>query len=66
MLITGFIAAACGQLEAILQKPGLKKASERGMSNGTLTLKAHRCVSVNKPANGSLNGICTNGNGLHL
>ncbi|XP_075497873.1 uncharacterized protein LOC142535342 [Primulina tabacum] len=55
-LFLGLVAAACGQLDVLLMKGVTKKP---WMSNGPTTLKA-------KLANGSLGGIYSNGNGLHV
>ncbi|XP_060197486.1 uncharacterized protein LOC132626588 isoform X1 [Lycium barbarum] len=62
-LFLGLIAAATGQLETLLKK-GVPKTW--GLSNGTSGLKSHRYVNGTKLANGSLDGICCNGNGIHV
>ncbi|KAF8395952.1 hypothetical protein HHK36_019908 [Tetracentron sinense] len=67
-LFLGLIAAACGQLDTVLQKSGLvnKLATKKcGMSNGPLVVKAHQNGNANKSAKGSLNGVHTNGNGVY-
>ncbi|XP_077226960.1 CTP synthase family protein [Tasmannia lanceolata] len=68
-LFLGLIAAACGQLEAVMQHSGHVSmvAMKNCMSNGTLPAKAYRNGSANKAANGSLNGsLYCNGNGVHV
>ncbi|KAK9268147.1 hypothetical protein L1049_010588 [Liquidambar formosana] len=66
-LFLGFIAAACGQLDVVLQKTArLEKVAKNHSSNGTLIGKARYNVSTNKLANGSLCGVYSNGNGLCL
>ncbi|TMX00459.1 hypothetical protein EJD97_000795 [Solanum chilense] len=62
-LFLGLIAAATGQLETLLKK-GVPKTWS--MSNGTSGLKSHRYVNGTKMANGSLDGIYCNGNGIHV
>ncbi|KAF8390820.1 hypothetical protein HHK36_023119 [Tetracentron sinense] len=67
-LFLGLIAAACSQLDIVLQKSGhVKKEAIRktGMSNGPTIVKARQNGNADKPANGSLNGVHTNGNGVH-
>ncbi|KAK6803287.1 hypothetical protein RDI58_001071 [Solanum bulbocastanum] len=62
-LFLGLIAAATGQLETLLKKGVPKTLS---LSNGTSGLKSHRYVNGTKMANGSLDGIYCNGNGIHV
>ncbi|KAA8544662.1 hypothetical protein F0562_019491 [Nyssa sinensis] len=62
-LFLGLIAAATGQLDAVLKK-GVTKTSV--MSNGTSVIKAHKCGNANKTAYGSLDAIYSNGNGMHF
>lgn len=60
----GLIAAASGQLDALLKK-GMAK-SYGVMSNGTPSIKPHLNGTATKLANGPpLVGIICNGNGLH-
>ncbi|CAI9759999.1 unnamed protein product [Fraxinus pennsylvanica] len=61
-LFIGLIAAACGQLDTLLKKSATKT---RRMSNGT-SAKAHLYENATKLANGSLDGIYCNWNGLHV
>lgn len=60
----GLIAAACGQLESLLKKGGV--AMNRGFSNGTSGEKLHRNGNATNLSNGSLDGIYSNGNGIHV
>lgn len=62
---TGLVAAASGQLDASGQ---LKKSTAKTcrMSNGSSGIKAHLYENPTKLANGSLDGIYRNGNGLHV
>ncbi|XP_073061149.1 uncharacterized protein [Primulina eburnea] len=62
-LFLGLVAAACGQLDVLLMKGATKKP---WMSNGPTTLKAYAYDNSAKLANGSLDGIYRNGNGLHV
>ncbi|KAK6118549.1 hypothetical protein DH2020_047705 [Rehmannia glutinosa] len=59
----GLVAAACGQLDALLKKGATKTCR---MSNGSSTIKGHLYDNATKLANGSLDGIYRNGNGLHV
>ncbi|KAL3377711.1 hypothetical protein AABB24_003897 [Solanum stoloniferum] len=61
----GLIAAACGQLDSLLNKGG---APTHVLSNGTSGEKLHRNGNGNGTtlANGSLDGIYRNGNGVHV
>ncbi|KAL6502266.1 hypothetical protein OROHE_024859 [Orobanche hederae] len=63
-LFLGLVAAASGQLDALLKKSSVKTYS--WMRNGSSTIKAHLYENTNKMANGSLEGIYCNGNGLHV
>ncbi|KAL3520424.1 hypothetical protein ACH5RR_018573 [Cinchona calisaya] len=58
----GLIAAACGQLDALLKKGTAKSFV---LSNGSSAMKLHLNGTTNKLANGPLVGIYYNGNGLH-
>ncbi|PSS11068.1 CTP synthase [Actinidia chinensis var. chinensis] len=58
----GLIAAACGQLDAVLKK-GVAKAS--AMSNGTSSIKSHQYGNADKTSKWSLGVIYSNGNGVH-
>ncbi|KAA8537144.1 hypothetical protein F0562_029630 [Nyssa sinensis] len=62
-LFLGLIAAATGQLDAVLKK-GVTKTS--AMSNGTSVVKSHQYGNAKKAANGSLDAIYSNGNGVHI
>lgn len=62
-LFLGLIAAASGQLDALLKK-GVAKAN--GFSNGTSAVPTHRYGNANRAVNGAFDGIYTNGNGLHV
>ncbi|KAF7120662.1 hypothetical protein RHSIM_Rhsim13G0137100 [Rhododendron simsii] len=64
-LFLGLIAAAGGQLDAILKKKGVIRAS---MSNGNSTMKSRQYGNGDKTSNWSslgANAIYTNGNGVH-
>ncbi|KAM7500435.1 hypothetical protein LguiA_024849 [Lonicera macranthoides] len=64
-LFLGLIAAASGQMDGLLKKESTKTSR---LGNGTSSITtARRYVNVNskKNVNGSLDGIYTNGNGLH-
>ncbi|KAA8527214.1 hypothetical protein F0562_008557 [Nyssa sinensis] len=70
-LFLGLIAAACGQLDIILQYFGhLGKVLTRknGKSNGQAIMKPHQNGKPDKFSNGSLNHVYSNGNGngVHL
>lgn len=60
---TGLIAAACGQLDSLLKNGG---TPTHGLSNGTSGEKLHRNGNGATLANGSLDGIYCNGNGVHV
>ncbi|EYU43611.1 hypothetical protein MIMGU_mgv1a003214mg [Erythranthe guttata] len=62
-LFLGLVAAATGQLDAVLKKSAAKTCS---MSNGSSPVKAHIYENATKLANGSLDGIYCNGNSLHV
>ncbi|KAL2524690.1 CTP synthase family protein [Abeliophyllum distichum] len=62
-LFLGLVAASCGQLDTLLKKGATKTCR---MSNGTSAIKAHLYENATKLANGSLDGIYCNGNGLHV
>ncbi|KAG8385048.1 hypothetical protein BUALT_Bualt03G0001000 [Buddleja alternifolia] len=62
-LFLGLVAAACGQLDALLKKGATKTCR---MSNGSSSIKAHLYENATKLTNGSLDGIYRNGNGLHV
>ncbi|KAL4325286.1 hypothetical protein GQ457_11G011970 [Hibiscus cannabinus] len=65
-LFSGLIAASCGQLDLLLNK---SDHVSNGVVNGINTGKAPPKVWQNgncfKSANGSLNGVYINGNGVH-
>ncbi|KAI7999697.1 CTP synthase 1 [Camellia lanceoleosa] len=61
-LFLGLIAAACGQLDAVLKKSGTKTAA---MSNGTSAIKSHQYGNADKTPNWSLGVVYSNGNGVH-
>ncbi|GAV64879.1 GATase domain-containing protein/CTP_synth_N domain-containing protein [Cephalotus follicularis] len=60
-LFLGLIAAACGQLEAVLQKNGLVVPV---LNNGSLMVKAHQNGRTVKFSSVSLNGVYSNVNGV--
>ncbi|XWS10501.1 hypothetical protein CRYUN_Cryun39dG0084800 [Craigia yunnanensis] len=65
-LFSGLIAASCGQLDLLLNKSGhVSKAMANGLSNGKATCKARKNGNYYKSSNGSLNGVNSNGNGVH-
>ncbi|XVF77750.1 hypothetical protein PTKIN_Ptkin14bG0072000 [Pterospermum kingtungense] len=65
-LFSGLIAASCGQLDSLLIVSGHgSKATANGISNGKATSKAWQNGNYSKPLNGSLNGVYSNGNGVH-
>ncbi|XP_039055570.1 CTP synthase-like isoform X1 [Hibiscus syriacus] len=65
-LFSGLIAASCGQLDSLLNKSShISKTVGSGMSNGKATYKAHQNGNYSNGLNGSLNGVCMNGNGMH-
>ncbi|GMP71242.1 hypothetical protein CsSME_00029733 [Camellia sinensis var. sinensis] len=61
-LFLGLIAAACGQLDAVLKKSGTKTTA---MSNGTSAIKSHQYGNADKTPNWSLGVVYSNGNGVH-
>ncbi|GKV24495.1 hypothetical protein SLEP1_g34102 [Rubroshorea leprosula] len=65
-LFLGLIAAACGQLDALLEKGDERsKVLINGISNEKPMLRAYQNGCVVKASNGSLNGVYSNGNGVH-
>ncbi|KAH9676853.1 CTP synthase [Citrus sinensis] len=60
----GLIGAACGHLEAVLKYGHASKLLTKGLSNGKPMVKIHQNGNL-KPSNGSLNGVYSNGNGVH-
>ncbi|KZV46353.1 CTP synthase 1-like [Dorcoceras hygrometricum] len=64
-LFLGLVAAASGQLDLLLKKGAATKPPCR-MSNGSSTAKVYAYENSAKLANGSLDGIYRNGNGLHV
>ncbi|GLU08567.1 hypothetical protein SLE2022_254730 [Rubroshorea leprosula] len=65
-LFLGLIAAACGQLDALLKKGGQSiKVLTNGVSKEKPMLKAQQNGNIVKASNGSLNGVYSNGNGVH-
>ncbi|KAM1234841.1 uncharacterized protein LOC126586979 isoform X1 [Malus sylvestris] len=66
-LFLGLIAAACMHPNTIPQINGhVPKPVANGTSNGRVTVKAHQNGHAFKPSNGSLNGVYSNGNGIHF
>ncbi|RXH98639.1 hypothetical protein DVH24_010964 [Malus domestica] len=66
-LFLGLISAACRQPNTIPQNNGhLPKPVANGTSNGHVTVKPHQNGHAFKPSNGSLNGVYSNGNGVHF
>ncbi|KAI3996993.1 hypothetical protein MKX01_021269 [Papaver californicum] len=78
-LFLGLIAAACGQLDTLIPNSGhanqpqsLKKkgttitSNGSSMSNGSSGMKVHQNGNSIKAANGLLNGVYANGNGVHI
>ncbi|KAJ6899999.1 hypothetical protein NC652_026214 [Populus alba x Populus x berolinensis] len=62
----GLIAAASGQLDAVLQNYGNEsKLLPNGISNGKPSVKTYQNGNAIKSSNGSLNGVYSNGNGVH-
>ncbi|XP_050233601.1 uncharacterized protein LOC126682093 [Mercurialis annua] len=60
----GLIAAASGQLEAVLKNYGqVRKPLGNELSNGKLTAKTYPNGNGLKSCNGTLNGVYSNGNG---
>ncbi|KAK9149938.1 hypothetical protein Syun_008247 [Stephania yunnanensis] len=65
----GLIAAACGRLEDALQNGGgitSVAESKKSCINGKANVKVHVNGNVTKPAKGFVNGVCANGNGVHI
>ncbi|KAH6756893.1 CTP synthase family protein [Perilla frutescens var. hirtella] len=62
-LFLGLVGAACGQLDALLKKGSARRCR---MSNGSSPIKAHFYENATALANGALDGIYCNGNGLHV
>lgn len=62
MFKTGLIAAASGQLDGLLKKESTKT---NRLGNGTSSVTTPRRYVNSKKTVGSLDGIYTNGNGLH-
>ncbi|XP_058101067.1 uncharacterized protein LOC131245549 isoform X2 [Magnolia sinica] len=68
-LFLGFIAAACGQLEAVMQNPSHVSNATAITSPINGMAKVYQNGNTTKPANGSLNGngfLHSNGNGVHM
>ncbi|KAJ4824084.1 CTP synthase 1 [Turnera subulata] len=66
-LFLGLIAAACGQLDAVLQNNGhATMPLSNGMANGKAVVKPYQNGNGVKSSNGSLNGVYSNGNGVHF
>ncbi|XP_044468707.1 CTP synthase isoform X2 [Mangifera indica] len=61
----GLIAAACGQLDTVLKYGHASKVLTNGLSNGKPMGKVHQNGNGIKSSNGSLNGVYSNGNGVH-
>jgi CTP synthase len=67
-LFLGFIAAASGQLDQLLQPP-CSIVSQTGRcisSSGPAKLKLRQTGHVKKPLNGLANGYYANSNGIHI
>ncbi|KAB1212906.1 CTP synthase 1 [Morella rubra] len=63
----GLIAASCGHLENLVRDNGhMRKSVSSGMSNGHSVVKPYVNGGATKPSNGSVNGVYSNGNGVHL
>lgn len=62
-LFSGLVAAASGQLEGLLKKGSSRKYR---ISNGSSPIKPHFYENAATVANGALDGIYCNGNGLHV
>lgn len=66
-MFTGLIAAACGRLETVLLDNGhVKRSVSNGMSNGHTMVRMCKNGGTMKLANGSINGVYRNGNGVHF
>ncbi|KAG6675298.1 hypothetical protein I3843_15G089000 [Carya illinoinensis] len=66
-LFLGLIAAACGRLETVLLDNGhVKRSVSNGMSNGHTMVRMCKNGGTMKLANGSINGVYRNGNGVHF
>ncbi|XP_073149242.1 uncharacterized protein [Henckelia pumila] len=65
-LFLGLVAAACGQLDLFLKKGAAKRSTYHKWCNGSPTTKTYVYENSAKLANGSLDGIYRNGNGLHV
>lgn len=63
--VAGLIAAACGQLDTVLKYGHASKVLTNGLSNGKPMGKVHQNGNGIKSSNGSLNGVYSNGNGVH-
>lgn len=65
-MFTGLIAAACGRLETVVHENAHRRKSlTSAMSNGHSMAKIHQNGSAIK-SNGSVNGVYSNGNGVHF
>ncbi|KAG4161906.1 hypothetical protein ERO13_D01G085200v2 [Gossypium hirsutum] len=65
-LFSGLIAASCGELDELLNKSShVSKVVGSEISNGKATYNGHQNGSYFNALNGSLNGVCVNGNGVH-
>lgn len=66
VMFTGLIAAACGRLETVLHDNAhVSKPLTSAMSNGHSMVKIHQNGGAIKSSNGSVNGVYSNGNGVH-
>uniref|UniRef100_A0A2P2JMU5 CTP synthase (glutamine hydrolyzing) n=2 Tax=Rhizophora mucronata TaxID=61149 RepID=A0A2P2JMU5_RHIMU len=66
-LFLGLIAAACGQLDAVLQNHGhATKLLPNGTNKRKSMVKAYQNGNALISSNGSLNGVYSNGNGVHF
>ncbi|KAE8668585.1 hypothetical protein F3Y22_tig00112293pilonHSYRG00292 [Hibiscus syriacus] len=65
-LFSGLIAASCEQLELFLNKSDhVSNGVANGVNTGKANLKVWQNGNCFKSANGSLNGVYSNGNGVH-
>ena len=68
-MLTGLIAAVCGQLEVVLQNNDhVSSVVPKTIvtSNGQAMMKAHQNGNATKHSNGLVNGVYSNGNGVHF
>jgi CTP synthase len=65
-LFLGLIAAACGELDAVLPGYGSQRTVSNGVGNDTLKLKAYRNGTATKFTKALPDGVYSNGNGICL